>query len=85
MNRPSLPGSPQSIRTPPFAHYGIAWSPFHPHVFALASAANYGLIGNGRVHIARAIPGPGMGVAPPVTTTTGNGGVVSAGIQLDKL
>lgn len=55
---PDIPAVPLSLRTPPFAHYGVAWSPFHPQVFALASAANYGLIGNGRVHVARVSSGP---------------------------
>jgi len=56
---PDVPAVPLSLRTPPFAHYGVAWSPFHPQVFALASSANYGLIGNGRVHVARISPATG--------------------------
>jgi len=57
---------PVTLRTSPFAHYGVAWSPFHPYLFALASSANYGLIGNGRLHIARISSGvpPGPGVRP---------------------
>ncbi|KAG1881092.1 WD40-repeat-containing domain protein [Suillus subluteus] len=30
-----------------FAHYSVAWSPFHNSRIALASAANFGLVGNG--------------------------------------
>lgn len=75
------PGAPLTLRTPPFAHYGVAWSPFHPQVFALASAANYGLIGNGRVHIAQVAAGPGV-PHPPAPAIPG---VVSAGLQLDRM
>ncbi|KAF8329335.1 WD40 repeat-like protein [Cantharellus anzutake] len=42
---------PIALRTSPFAHYNVAWSPFHAHLLALASSANYGLIGNGRAHL----------------------------------
>lgn len=46
------PGPPPStLQTPGFAHYSLAWSPFHTNRIALASSANYGLIGNGRLHI----------------------------------
>ncbi|TBU34100.1 peroxin 7 [Dichomitus squalens] len=55
MNRP-LPGV---LHTPGFAHYGIAWSPFHNNRLALASSANYGLVGNGRLHIVGLGLGPG--------------------------
>lgn len=72
------------LRTPPFAHYGIAWSPFHPQVFALASSANYGLIGNGRVHVARVLPGAG-GLPPQPLPTPAVPGVTAAGLQLDKM
>lgn len=40
-----------ALHTPGFAHYAIAWSPFHPTRLALASAANFGLVGNGRLHL----------------------------------
>ncbi|KAG8992498.1 peroxisomal targeting signal 2 receptor [Tulasnella sp. JGI-2019a] len=46
------PPPPLILKTPPFAHYGLAWSPFFPNRIALASAANYGLVGNGRLHLA---------------------------------
>lgn len=50
--------SPAVLQTPGFAHYNIAWSPFHPGRIALASAANFGLVGNGRLHLASMTPGP---------------------------
>lgn len=78
---PGLPGGSLTLRTPPFAHYGIAWSPFHPQVFALASSANYGLIGNGRVHIARVLAG--AGIPPPIIPASS--GVSAAGLQLDRM
>ncbi|KAG8831295.1 peroxisomal targeting signal 2 receptor [Serendipita sp. 399] len=39
------------IQTPAFAHHGVAWSPFFENKLAIASSANYGLIGNGRLHV----------------------------------
>lgn len=42
---------PGSFHTPGFSHYSVAWSPFHSGRLALASAANYGLVGNGRLHL----------------------------------
>ncbi|KAI0061005.1 WD40 repeat-like protein [Artomyces pyxidatus] len=50
---------PAVLHTPGFAHYNAAWSPFHPSRIALASSANYGLVGNGRLHIAASNMGPG--------------------------
>ncbi|EJU03715.1 WD40 repeat-like protein [Dacryopinax primogenitus] len=38
-----------TYRTSPHACYSIAWSPFHPHRLAVAGAANFGLVGNGRL------------------------------------
>lgn len=40
-------------RTPAFAHHSIAFSPFFDDVIAVASGANFGIVGNGRVHIMR--------------------------------
>jgi len=54
MNQP-----PPPLHTPGFAHYALAWSPFHSNLLAVASAANFGLVGNGRLHLASAKPGPG--------------------------
>jgi peroxin-7 len=39
------------LQTPGFAHYSLAWSPFVPNRLAMASSANYGLVGNGRLHV----------------------------------
>ncbi|EED83152.1 predicted protein [Postia placenta Mad-698-R] len=58
MNRPPPP-PPALLQTPGFAHYSLAWSPFHSTRLALASAANYGLVGNGRLHLVSLGPGPG--------------------------
>ncbi|KII87335.1 hypothetical protein PLICRDRAFT_142535 [Plicaturopsis crispa FD-325 SS-3] len=56
MNGPRAP--PAVLQTPGFAHYALAWSPFHNTRIALASAANYGLVGNGRLHLVSVVPGP---------------------------
>ena len=55
--RASLP----TLHIPGFAHYSVAWSPYHNGRLAIASAANFGLVGNGRLHLATAPPGlPGL-------------------------
>ncbi len=50
MTGPPRP-QPALLHTPGFAHYSLAWSPFHTTRLALASAANFGLVGNGRLHL----------------------------------
>ncbi|EPQ56253.1 WD40 repeat-like protein [Gloeophyllum trabeum ATCC 11539] len=55
MSRPP----PAMLQTPGFAHYALAWSPFHTTRLAVASSANYGLVGNGRLHLVSVSPGPG--------------------------
>ncbi|KAG8221029.1 WD40 repeat-like protein, partial [Butyriboletus roseoflavus] len=52
-------GPPAALQTPGFAHYSLAWSPFHNARIAVASAANFGLVGNGRLHLVSLVPGPG--------------------------
>ncbi|SPO32640.1 related to PEX7 - peroxisomal import protein, peroxin [Ustilago trichophora] len=54
MNPPSPPLA--RVRTPGFAGYGLAWSPFFDRRLAVASSANYGLVGNGRLHILSLAP-----------------------------
>lgn len=49
-----------NVHTPGFAHYSVAWSPFHENRLAVSSAANFGLIGNGRLHL--------LSLAPPNST-----------------
>lgn len=39
------------LPTPGFAGYNLAWSPFYPDRMAVAGSANYGLVGNGRLHL----------------------------------
>lgn len=39
------------LKTPSFAHHSLAFSPFFEDRLAVASGANFGLVGNGRVHI----------------------------------
>jgi peroxin-7 len=61
MNGPRAP--PAVLHTPGFAHFSVAWSPFHPTRLALASSANFGLVGNGRLHLASVVPGPAGALA----------------------
>ena len=39
------------IRTDGYANYSLAYSPFFQQTLAVASAANFGLVGNGRLHL----------------------------------
>ena len=55
MDAQSLP----TLYTPGFAHFSVSWSPFHNNRLAVASAANYGLVGNGRLHLVSLVPGSG--------------------------
>ncbi|KAI0033911.1 WD40-repeat-containing domain protein [Vararia minispora EC-137] len=50
---------PGVLGTPGFAHYNLSWSPFHNSRLAVASAANYGLVGNGRLHLTAVALTPG--------------------------
>ncbi|KIJ65550.1 hypothetical protein HYDPIDRAFT_152459 [Hydnomerulius pinastri MD-312] len=56
-------GPPAVLQTPGFAHYSVAWSPFHNTRIALASSANFGLVGNGRLHLVSLVPGTGGATA----------------------
>jgi peroxin-7 len=51
------------LRTETFAHHNAAWSPFFPDRIAIASAQNFGLVGNGRLHLATLDPKTGLSVA----------------------
>ncbi|KAF9006103.1 peroxin 7 [Cyathus striatus] len=51
-------GHPAVLQTPGFAHYAVAWSPFHTTRLALASSANFGLVGNGRLHLVSVASSP---------------------------
>jgi hypothetical protein len=53
-NRPTL----ARIRTEGYAGYSIKYSPFFPGVIAIASSANFGLVGNGRLHTFNLGTGP---------------------------
>lgn len=55
------------VRIQGLAAYNLAWSPFFPNRLAIASSANYGLVGNGRVSIASHAPAqPGSKAPPPM-------------------
>jgi peroxin-7 len=51
------------VHSPAFAHHAVAWSPFYENRIAIASSANYGLLGNGRLQLV-SLGGP---PAVPVT------------------
>lgn len=52
LNNASMnPSDCLTFHTPGFAHYSLAWSPFHDGRLAVASAANFGLVGNGRLQL----------------------------------
>jgi peroxin-7 len=43
-------------KTPTFSHHRISFSPFFEDQIAVASGANFGLVGNGRVHVLQLSP-----------------------------
>lgn len=45
------------LHTPPFVHSQAAWSPFLDNRLAIATAANYGLVGNGKLQITSLVGG----------------------------
>ncbi|GAA6042609.1 hypothetical protein JCM8097_003157 [Rhodosporidiobolus ruineniae] len=59
------------LRTDGFACYSIAFSPFYPAKLAVAGAANFGLVGNGRLSIANQDAAPGGPGAGGVVTEKG--------------
>merc|ERR1712093_210590 len=52
---PPVPPGPRQtlarLRTEGYAGYSLAYSPFFPATLAVASSANFGLVGNGRLHV----------------------------------
>ncbi|WVW81269.1 hypothetical protein I302_103260 [Kwoniella bestiolae CBS 10118] len=55
---PSHPPPPYlRTKTQRFSHNNLSFSPYLEHRFALASGSNFGLVGNGRVHIIDIDPG----------------------------
>jgi len=57
----NVPPKVLRTKTPGFAHHSLAFSPFFEDRIAVASGANFGLVGNGRVHILSLTPG-GLGI-----------------------
>ncbi|BGO91128.1 hypothetical protein NBRC10512_005779 [Rhodotorula toruloides] len=57
----ALPGQQpfKRVRTDGFACYSVAFSPFFPTKLAVAGAANFGLVGNGRLSVVNQDAGPG--------------------------
>ncbi|RXK38415.1 hypothetical protein M231_04324 [Tremella mesenterica] len=53
---PRPPGQMLKIQTPSFSHHGVAWSPYFEDKIAVASGTNFGLVGNGRLHILQLAP-----------------------------
>ena len=56
--------APPSIRcrTEGFAGYAVKFSPFYADRLAVASAQNFGLVGNGRLHLLSQNPASGLQV-----------------------
>ncbi|KAI9454435.1 WD40 repeat-like protein [Russula earlei] len=52
------PNTPAVLHTPGFSQSNVAWSPFHTTRIAVASSANYGIIGNGRLYVASTLSSP---------------------------
>ncbi|ORY26493.1 WD40-repeat-containing domain protein [Naematelia encephala] len=56
MSLPSGASAALRAKTPRFAHHAVAFSPFFEDRLAVASGANFGLVGNGRLHILQISP-----------------------------
>ena len=56
------------FRTEGYNGYSVAFSPFFENKIACASAANFGIVGNGRLWVLNsgAAPPPRPGVPPPM-------------------
>ncbi|EJD34492.1 WD40 repeat-like protein [Auricularia subglabra TFB-10046 SS5] len=69
--QPGLQLHVQEVRTPTWAHYSVKPSPFFDSALAVASAANYGIIGNGRLHLLSNAPPDGLSVSKYFETQDG--------------
>ncbi|KAG0025503.1 peroxisomal targeting signal 2 receptor [Podila clonocystis] len=59
-------------RTTGYNGYAVQWSPFFEHKLAVATASNFGLVGNGRLHILNVgAPGAPIGVERVFDTQDG--------------
>ncbi|KAF9585182.1 peroxisomal targeting signal 2 receptor [Lunasporangiospora selenospora] len=52
-------------RTSGYNGYALQWSPFFEHKLAVATASNFGLVGNGRLHILNVPPSGAAGLPTP--------------------
>ena len=46
-----LPSTTMPAYRTPFQGYSVRWSPFDPDRLAVATAQNFGIIGNGKLHV----------------------------------
>ncbi|BGP15556.1 hypothetical protein JCM10213_001353 [Rhodosporidiobolus nylandii] len=70
-----LPPPFKRLRTDGFACYSLAFSPFYPAKLAVAGAANFGLVGNGRLSVVNSEAGPPGGLP---------GGAAGGGMAVEK-
>ncbi|GAA5866827.1 hypothetical protein JCM8547_003576 [Rhodosporidiobolus lusitaniae] len=76
------PGPPfKRIRTDGFACYSLAFSPFYPAKLAVAGAANFGLVGNGRLSVVNQQETSPVGVQGAGAL---GGGGVGQGLVIEK-
>ncbi|KAL7415622.1 WD40-repeat-containing domain protein [Mrakia frigida] len=59
------------LNTPGYSGFNLAFSPFIEHRLALASSANFGLVGNGRVYVLQDRRGHGLAVEKSFDTRDG--------------
>lgn len=64
-----------------FACYSLAFSPFYPNKLAVAGAANFGLVGNGRLSVAAIQDGPQQSVPPGQLAAAG---AMADGMAIEK-
>ncbi|GAA5990791.1 hypothetical protein JCM10908_000016 [Rhodotorula pacifica] len=79
---PPLRPVERRVRTPGFACYSLAFSPFYPNKLVVAGAANFGLVGNGRLSVVAIQDGPLQG--GPVPGLQPGGGGMGEGMTVEK-
>ncbi|KAF7803324.1 peroxisome biogenesis protein 7 [Senna tora] len=57
----------------PFNGYSVKFSPFYENRVAVATAQNFGILGNGRVHVLDLSPNPGQPISELVAYDTADG------------
>ncbi|XP_047165331.1 peroxisome biogenesis protein 7-like [Vigna umbellata] len=64
---------PRRFSKPPFNCYSVKFSPFYENRLAVATAQNFGILGNGRLHVLILSPDPSLPIAELASYDTADG------------